>query len=217
MKQGLTEMIFILDRSGSMAGLEQDTIGGYNSLLEKQRAEDGEAIITTVLFDDKYELVHDRLPLTFVAGLTSNEYFVRGTTALLDAIGRSIQHIIQMRRRTAPDQQPERTIFVITTDGAENASWEFSADRIKTMIEYQQKNYHWEFLFLGANIDAVAAASHVGIASDRAVQYHADADGTALNYVVIGEAISQIRQSKRLDADWKERVEEDHRTRTKRS
>lgn len=216
MKQGLTELVFILDRSGSMMGLEQDTIGGYNSLLEKQRNTPGEAVITTVLFDDRYELIHDNTPLVYTGELTKKEYFVRGSTALLDAIGRTIQSVIQRRRTTKPEDRPEKTIFVITTDGAENSSWEYSPERIKSMIEYQTEMYHWEFLFLGANIDAVSIAGQFGIAADRAVQYHADSRGTQLNYAVLSEAISDFRASKQgLRSDWKQQIDEDYKKRQK--
>ncbi len=215
-KNALTELVFILDRSGSMSGLESDTIGGYNSLLEKQKQEPGEALVTTVLFDDKAELLHDRLNLKEILPMTEKEYFVRGTTALLDAVGLTINKVVEQTRRTPKELQPQHTLFVITTDGMENASREFNYEKVRRMIEHQQERYNWEFLFLGANIDAVSAAEQFGIGEDKAVNYHADVQGTQLNYQVVGEAVSSLRANKKIDKDWKKRIEEDYENRGKK-
>ena len=212
MKKNLTELVFILDRSGSMSGLEKDTIGGFNSMLDKQRREDGDAVITTVLFDHEYELLHDRIPLAGVSNITERDYYVRGTTALLDAIGLTIRKTVHARRHTAESMRPDKTLFVIITDGMENASREFRAGQIRAMIE-EEKRYGWEFLFLGANIDAISAASKIGISADRAVNYHADAEGTRLNYEVLSETISNVRASRPMAADWKTRIDADYQSR----
>ena len=215
MKKGLTELVFILDRSGSMSGLESDTIGGYNSLLEKQKREEGECIITTVLFDDKYELLHDRINIKGVVPLTDKDYYVRGCTALLDAIGRTVSKVGNAQKHTAAEEQAEKVLFVITTDGMENASREYGYDKVRRMIERQKERYGWEFLFLGANIDAAETAARVGIQKDRAVNYHADAKGTSLNYQVLSQAICHLRTSdSSLASDWKDRIEEDYRSRS---
>lgn len=214
--RALTELVFILDRSGSMSGLESDTIGGYNSLLEKQKQEPGEALVTTVLFDDCVELLHDRLNLKEILPMTEKEYFVRGTTALLDAVGFTINKVVEQTRRTPREYQPQHTLFVITTDGMENASREFRVEQVRRMIEHRQERYHWEFLFLGANMDAVAAAEQFGIAEDKAVSYHADIQGTQLNYQVVGDAVSNLRANKKIDRDWKKRIEEDYESRGKK-
>ena len=190
MKKGLTELVFILDRSGSMSGLESDTIGGYNAMLEKQKEEAGEAVITTVLFDDKYELIHDRINLRGIEPITEKEYYVRGNTALLDAIGKTINKIGNVQKRTAEDERAEQVMVVITTDGMENASREFGYEKIRSMIERQKSKYGWEFIFLGANIDAVGTAERFGIDKDRAANFNADSEGTLLNYEVISEAVS---------------------------
>ena len=215
MKKGLTELVFILDRSGSMSGLESDTIGGYNSLLEKQKKEAGECLVTTVLFDDKYELLHDRIRLEGIAPITDREYFVRGSTALLDAIGRTISKIINAQKHTAEDEQAEKVMFVIITDGMENASWEYGYDKVKQMIEGQRDGYGWEFLFLGANMDAVKTASQFGIQADRVANYHADATGTLLSYGVVSEAISCLRESS-VPSDWKKKIDADYKKRKRR-
>lgn len=216
MKKGLTELVFILDRSGSMAGLESDTIGGYNSLLEKQKKEPGEATVTTVLFDDRYELLHDRISLRGIAPMTDKEYFVRGNTAMLDAIGKTINKIGNAQKHTAEDERAENVLIVITTDGLENASREFNYDKVRSMIEHQKSKYGWEFIFLGANIDAVATAQRVGINGSRAANYHADEAGTALNYAVISEAVSCMRASQPMPGNWKERIDADFKTRQSR-
>ena len=216
MKKGLTELVFIIDRSGSMSGLEDDTIGGFNAMLKEQQGVEGEAVVTTVLFDDRYELLHDRIPLQGVAPLTSGQYYVRGSTALLDAIGRTIQKIANIQRHTAPDMRADKVLFVITTDGYENASREYSYEKIRSMVELEQKEYGWEFLFLGANIDAIAVAGQVGISADRAVTYHADSAGTALNYDVVSEAVSYLRACAAVPPNWKQRIEQDFRSRKSR-
>lgn len=213
MKKGLTELVFILDRSGSMSGLESDTIGGYNSLLDKQKKEDGECVITTVLFDDKYELLHDRINIKGIVPITEREYFVRGSTALLDAIGRTIDKIGNAQKHTAEDERAEKVMIVITTDGMENASREYSYDKVRQMIERQKEKYGWEFIFLGANIDAVETAARFGISADRAANYHADSEGTQLNYKVVSDAVSGFRASRPISNDWKERIDEDYKKR----
>ena len=209
MKKGLTELVFILDRSGSMSGLESDTIGGYNALLEKQKKEPGEAVITTVLFDDKYELLHDRINIRGIVPITDREYYVRGITALLDAVGKTINKIGNAQKHTAEDERAEHVMFVITTDGMENASCEFSYAKVRKMIENQKSKYGWEFIFLGANIDAIATAERFGISEDRATNYNADSEGTSLNYAVISETVSCLRASRPIAEDWKDRIVED--------
>lgn len=213
MKTNRTELAFILDRSGSMCGLEADTIGGYNAMLEKQKKEAGEAIVTTVLFDDQYELLHDRIDLRGIAPITDREYYVRGSTALLDAIGKTIQKIANVQKRTAPELRADRVLFVITTDGHENASREYSYSKVKALVERQKKQYGWEFLFLGANIDAIATAQRFGIEADRAVDYHADGEGTQLNYQVLSETVSCVRAGAPIKENWKQRIEENFRSR----
>lgn len=213
MKKGLTELVFILDRSGSMSGLESDTIGGYNALLQKQKKEVGEAVITTVLFDDKYELLHDRINLRGIDSITDKEYFVRGSTALLDAVGKTISKIGNAQKHTAEDERAEHVMFIITTDGMENASREFNYEKIRQMIEHQKSKYGWEFIFLGANIDAIDTAERFGISKDRATNYNADSEGTLLNYEVISETVSCIRASRAISEDWKDRIEEDFKKR----
>ena len=213
MKKGLTELVFILDRSGSMSGLEADTIGGYNAMLEKQKKESGDAIITTVLFDDKYELLHDRINLRGIAPITDKEYFVRGNTALLDAVGKTINKIGNVQKHTGDNERAEHVMFVITTDGMENASREFSYEKIRQMIERQKSKYGWEFIFLGANIDAIATAERFGITKDRATNYNADSEGTMLNYQVISDTVSCFRASKAIKENWKDRIENDYKKR----
>ena len=216
MKQNLTELVFILDRSGSMAGLEKDTIGGFNAMIDKQRKEAGEAIISTVLFDNYCEVIHDRVPLSKVPHLTEREYYVRGCTALLDAVGNAIHHIGNVHKYAREEDRPEKTLFVITTDGMENASRKYTYDRLKAMIERQKEKYGWEFLFLGANIDAAKEAARFGIGADRAANYHADSVGTGVVYETVGEAICQVRTcAAPLSADWKKKVDADYRKRGK--
>ena len=213
MKKNLTEIIFIFDRSGSMSGLEADTIGGFNSMIEKQKKADGEAMISTVLFDNVSEVIHDRVSVLDIQPMTDKDYTVRGCTALLDAIGGAIHHIGNIHKYARAEDVPEHTLFVITTDGMENASRHYNAERVKQMIERQKARYGWEFLFLGANIDAVETARHFGIGADRAVNYHSDSAGTQLNYEVLSEAICAVRGSVQLGADWKKRIDEDFESR----
>ena len=213
MKKNLTEIVFILDRSGSMSGLEADTIGGFNSMIEKQRKESGEALISTILFDNVSEVLHDRVPVQKVAPMTDRDYFVCGGTALLDAIGGAIRHIGNIHKYARQEDVPEHTLFVITTDGMENASRRYDSETVKKMIERQKEKYGWEFLFLGANIDAVETARHFGIDADRAVNYHSDHEGTQLNYEVLSAAVSAVRHSAPLGRDWKRRIDEDFRSR----
>ena len=210
MNKNLTEIVFILDRSGSMAGLEADTVGGFNAMIEKQKREAGEALISTVLFDNVSEVLHDRVPVGKVAPLTDRDYTVRGCTALLDAIGGAIHHIGNVHKYAREDDRPAHTLFVITTDGMENASRRYDSGTVKHMIRRQQERYGWEFLFLGANIDAVETARHFGIGADRAVNYHADRCGTRLNYEVVGETISSLRADRAITPDWKDRIEADY-------
>lgn len=194
MEKGLTELVFILDKSGSMGGLESDTIGGYNAMLEKQKAVEGECHITTVLFDNSYELLHDRIDIKAVSPITEKEYAVGGSTALLDAIGRTIHKIGNAQKHTADDYRAERVMFIIITDGEENSSREYSADKVKAQIERQKTKYGWEFVFLGANIDAVETAGRFGIGADRAVDYLADSEGTNLNFTVMSAAVAEFRE-----------------------
>ena len=196
MKKGLTEIVFILDRSGSMSGLEVDTIGGYNSLIEKQKKEEGEAYISTVLFDDVCEVLHDRVELSEIKLMTDKEYYVRGCTALLDALGGAIHHIGNVHKYAREEDRPEKTLFIITTDGQENASQQYSYEKVKKMVARQKEKYGWEFLFLGANIDAVAEAARFGISKDRAVKYHNDKAGTEVNYRALNRAVSGVRSCK---------------------
>ena len=215
MRKNLTELVFILDRSGSMCGLEADTIGGFNSMIEKQKREPGEALVSTVLFDHESTVLHDRVPLGCVAPMTARDYSVRGSTALLDAIGGAIHHIGNVHKYARPEDVPEHTLFVITTDGMENASRRYSADKVKAMIERQKSKYGWEFLFLGANIDAVETAQHFGIGADRAVSFMSDHIGTALNYDVVCEAVRTVRCAQPLSSSWKSRIEADVQKRGK--
>lgn len=210
----MTELIFILDRSGSMSGLEKDTIGGFNSMLEKQRKEPGDAVISTVLFDNQVEVIHDRVPIADVPDLTDGEYFVRGCTALLDAIGGAIHHIGNVHKYARKEDVPEKTLFIITTDGLENASRYYTYDRVRYMINRQKERYGWEFLFLGANMDAAAEAQRFGIDGAMAADYHCDQVGTALNYEVLSEAIASVRAGTApLSADWKKKIDADYKRR----
>ena len=214
MKKNLTELVIILDRSGSMGGLESDTIGGYNGMLEKQKATEGEVLVSTVLFDGRSEVLYDRVPLAEVPKMTEKDYYVRGCTALLDAIGGAIHHIGNIHKYAREEDRPEKTIFVITTDGMENASREYSYDRVKEMVERQQEKYGWEFLFLGANMDAIGTAGRFGIRADRAANFHSDHIGTALNYEVLADTVCEMRVSRaRIDGSWKDRIDEDYRNR----
>ena len=213
MKKNLTELVFILDRSGSMAGLEKDTIGGFNAMIEKQRAEAGEAIISTVLFDNTSEVIHDRLTLENVPRLTEKEYYVRGCTALLDAVGGAIHHIGNVHKYAREEDRPEKTLFVITTDGMENASRRYTYDKVKAQIIRQKEKYGWEFLFLGANIDAHREAARFGIDEDRAANYHADRQGTGVIYEAVSETVCNFRASRPMAANWKQRIDEDYKKR----
>ncbi len=195
MKKNATELVFILDKSGSMSGLEKDTIGGFNSMLEKQKKVGGECRITTVLFDHTYTLLHDRNDIRAVAPMTQKEYFVGGSTALLDAIGTTIHRIATAQKHAVPDERAQKVMFVIITDGEENSSTEYTADKIRSMIEWEKEKYGWEFLFLGANIDAVQTASRYGIGADRAVDYVPDAKGTQLNFEAMAETVACYRMS----------------------
>ncbi|MGI6072581.1 MAG: vWA domain-containing protein [Lachnospiraceae bacterium] len=212
-KNNVTELVFILDRSGSMGGLEKDTIGGFNSMIEKQKSQEGECYVSTILFDNESEVLHDRISLTEIPKMTEEEYFVRGSTALIDAIGGAINHIENIHRHARPDEVPEHTMFVITTDGKENASREYRAEQVREMIERQKKKHNWEFLFIGANIDAVETAAKYGIDRDRAVDYHADAKGTRVLYETVSKTIGSFRASKSLDENWAEDIEKDFKSR----
>ena len=216
MKKNLTELVFILDRSGSMAGLERDTIGGFNAMIEKQKREQGEAIVSTVIFDNVSEVIHDRVPLERIKPITERDYYVRGCTALLDAVGGAIHHIGNVHKYAREEDRPEKTLFVITTDGMENASRKYSYGRLKEMIERQKEKYGWEFLFLGANIDAAKEAARFGITADRAANYRADSVGTGVIYESVSEAITQVRAcAAPLSADWKENIDADFKKRSK--
>lgn len=198
MKKDLVELVFILDRSGSMSGLEEQTIGGFNRLISEQKEVKGEAIVSTVLFDDAFEVIHNRLPIQRIESMTSKEYYVRGSTALLDAIGRSIVKIRHIHQKLDEEAKPEKTLFFIITDGMENASKEFDYTHIKDYIELQKEKYGWEFIFMGANIDAIKTAKKFGVDSNRAVQYHSDEQGTNLNYRVMSETIRDLRVNKTI-------------------
>ena len=216
MKNNITELVFILDRSGSMAGLESDTIGGFNAMIEKQKKEDGECYISTVLFDNVSEVLHDRVKLSDIKPMTDKEYTVRGCTALIDALGGAIHHIGNIHKYARPEDVPEHTMFVITTDGMENASQRYTSDQVKRMIERQKEKYGWEFLFIGANIDVVETAQRYGISSDRAVNYNADAEGTGILYESVACAVSNVRKCASLDKGWRERLDRDFEKRWER-
>lgn len=220
MKKNLTELVFILDRSGSMGGLEADTIGGFNSLLDKQKREEGEALISTVLFDNEIQVLHDRVRLEDVAHMTERDYFVRGCTALLDAVGGAIHHISTVQKYAREEDKPEKTLFIITTDGMENASRQYGYEKVKKMVEEKKEKQSWEFLFLGANIDAIKVAGQFGIHSDHAVNFENDSEGTQLNYEVLSRAVSQVRANacmpQALSASWKGDIETDYKKRHRR-
>lgn len=196
MKKGLTEIIFILDRSGSMSGLEADTIGGFNSMIQKQKKGEGEVIVSTVLFDDKVVVLHDRINVKKIKPMNDDQYYVRGCTALLDAVGGALHHIGNVHKYAREEDRPEKTLFIITTDGMENASTRYTYKKVKSMVEYQKKRYGWEFIFLGANIDAIEVAGRFGIQSSRAVNYENDSKGTRLNYKILSETVTKMRMSK---------------------
>lgn len=213
MKNNITELVFILDRSGSMSGLESDTIGGFNSLIEKQRKQDGECYVSTILFDNVSEVLHDRVKLADIPKMTDNDYTVRGCTALIDAIGGAIDHISTIHKYAREEDVPEHTMFVITTDGMENASHIYSSKKVKKMIENKKKKNNWEFLFIGANIDAVETAKTFGISEDRAVNYHADKKGTSVLYNAVSNAVCKVRACAPLTAEWCEEINEDYQQR----
>ena len=196
MRKGLTEVVFILDRSGSMSGLESDTIGGFNSLLEKQRKEEGEAYISVVLFDDVSDVIYDRVPVSKVEPMNDRQYYVRGCTALLDAVGGAVHHIANVHKYAREEDRPEKTLFIVTTDGMENASRIYTYAKVRQMVEKERNEYGWEFLFLGANIDAINVADRFGIQAERAINYESDSIGTQLNYNVLSDALSAVRKSK---------------------
>ncbi|MFC3211555.1 vWA domain-containing protein [Planomicrobium okeanokoites] len=216
MKNEMTELVFILDKSGSMAGLEKDTIGGFNALVEKQRKLQGDVRVTTVLFNQSYELLHDRISLKGISPLTEDDYEVGGTTALLDAIGSTVQKIANAQKRTMEEERADKVMFVITTDGMENASCEYKYKKINEMIASQKQKFNWEFIFLGANIDAVATARQFGVEEEFAVEYHADPEGTQLNYQVLSEAVTSFRTGKSIDRNWKKDIEKDYKSRAKK-
>ena len=215
MKKGLTEIVFILDRSGSMSGLEKDTIGGFNSLIEKQKKEEGQCLVSTVLFDYDSDVIHDRVDIHKVNPLTEKEYFARGSTALLDAIGRAIHHIGNVHKYAREEDKPGKTLFVITTDGMENSSRQYTYSKVKQLVQRQKEKYGWEFMFLGANIDALETAESFGIDRDMAVDYKNDAAGTALNYQVLSDTIKSVRRAPHrvINRQWKCSIEEDYRNR----
>lgn len=216
MGNGITELVFLLDRSGSMAGLESDTIGGFNALIEKQRKQDGICFVSTVLFDHVSEVLHDRVRLEDVKKMTDNDYTARGCTALIDAIGCAIHHIGNIHKYARPEDVPEHTMFVITTDGLENASHIYSSDEVKKMVERQKETYGWEFLFIGANIDSVETAKHFGIGADRAVNYHADRMGTTMVFDAVSETVCTVRANRPLAASWSDRIHADYQSRKKK-
>ncbi len=216
MKNNITELVFILDRSGSMSGLESDTIGGFNSMIEKQKKQDGECYVSTVLFDDVSEVIHDRIKLSEIPKMTDEDYTVRGCTALIDAIGDAIHHIGNIHKYVRPEDVPEHTMFVITTDGQENASHRYDADTVRHMIGRQKKKYGWEFLFIGANIDAIETAARYGIDKDRAVNYKADGEGTRVLYESVSNAVCCMRASAPLEADWSAEIDADFKRRNRK-
>ncbi|MBR4360149.1 MAG: VWA domain-containing protein [Clostridia bacterium] len=216
MKKNLTEMVFILDKSGSMQGLEKDTIGGFNSMIERQKMQEGEALVSTVLFSNDSRVIHDRVDIRRIEPLTDRQYYVGGCTALIDAIGGAIHHIGNVHKYAREEDVPEHTVFIITTDGMENASHRYSSDEVKQMVKRQKEKYGWEFLFLGANIDAVETAAHFGIMEDRAVTFHNDARGQKLNYEVLSKTVSAFRACAPVGREWKEEIEEDFKSRKAR-
>ncbi|SDB18625.1 vWA domain-containing protein [Eubacterium oxidoreducens] len=225
MRENLTELVFILDKSGSMSGLESDTIGGFNSMVAKQQKEEGEALVSTILFDNAIYVIHDRVPIGDVKELTEDDYYVRGCTALLDAVGGAIHHIGNVHKYAREEDRPAKTLFVIITDGLENASRGYSFRDVKKMIEHEKEKYNWEFLFLGANIDAIEVAGSMGISKDRAANYNHDEEGTQLNYRVLDMAVSRARKCKHGEdmnaaftgGEWKEDIDRDYKRRSSRN
>ena len=215
MKNGITELVFILDRSGSMAGLEKDTIGGFNAMIERQKELDGKVFVSTVLFSNESEVIHDRKDLREVQPMTSKEYYVGGGTALLDAIGGAIHHIGNVHKYARPEDRPAKTLFIITTDGMENASRKYSYEKVRSMIERQKEKYGWEFVFLGANIDAAKEAARFGISEDYAANYHADSVGTAVIYEAMSEVVCNVRANRPMSKEWKRNVDADYKKRGK--
>ena len=215
MKNNVTELVFILDRSGSMAGLEGDTIGGFNSMIEKQKKQDGVCYVSTVLFDDVSEVLYDRVKLEDIPKMTDRDYTVRGCTALIDAIGGAIHHIGNIHKYARPEDVPEHTLFVITTDGQENTSRRYTSEQVKKMIERQKKKHGWEFLFIGANIDAVETAARYGIGRDRAVNYNADGEGTNILYESVAKAVYSVRANAAISDDWSDEINTDYQKRGK--
>lgn len=209
MKNNTTELVFILDRSGSMSGFESDTIGGFNSILDKQKKTDGKCYVTTVLFSDHSKLLHDRVDISEVKPLTDDDYRVGGCTALLDAVGKTIRHIAKIHKYARPEDVPEKTLFVITTDGYENASHRFDADEVKRMVEHEKEKYGWEFIFLGADIDAVETAGRIGIDRSRAANYRKDTVGNETMFCSVNEAITMARACAPIDDSWKADVDRD--------
>ena len=209
----ITELVFILDRSGSMSGLEGDTVGGFNTMIEKQKKQNAPCYVSTVLFNNTSEVLYDRVKLGEVQKMTEEDFFVGGSTALMDAIGGAIHHIGNIHKYIRPEDVPANTMFVIMTDGMENASRRYSSEQVKQMIERQKKRYGWEFLFIGANIDAVETAARYGIDADRAVNYHADKEGTRVVYQSVANAVCSLRENKELRADWSEEINKDYQSR----
>ena len=215
MKKNLTEIVFILDKSGSMSGLEKDTIGGYNSFIERQKKVEGEAYVSTVLFSNYSNVIHDRVPLEKIEPMTEEQYTTDGCTALLDAIGGAIKHIGNVHKYAREEDRPEKTVFVITTDGQENSSHEYTYEKIKKLISRQQEKYGWEFMFLGANMDAISEASKLVIRKDRAVRYECDAAGTMLNFACVSEAMVDFREGREMTEGWKTKIEKYHKQKNK--
>ena len=216
MKNNTTELVFILDKSGSMAGLESDTIGGFNAMIEKQKNEEGNCFVSTVLFSNYSQVLHDRKNLTDITPLTSKDYQVGGCTALIDAIGGAIHHIGNIHKYARSEDVPAHTMFIITTDGMENASQRYTSEKVKAMIERQKSLYGWEFLFIGANIDAVETARRYGISENNAVNYNADSEGTGVLYESVCEAVRYTRNNQKLDRSWRERLDADFQQRGKK-
>lgn len=210
------EVVFILDRSGSMSGLEEDTIGGFNSMVEQQKAEGNEILWSTVLFDHETEVIHDRAPLDKVEPLDRDKYFVRGSTALLDAVGGAIHHIANVHKYAREEDLPDKTLFVITTDGMENSSLCYSYDKVKRMIEKEKEQYGWEFIFLGANIDAEGMAERMGIDRSRAARFHNDGAGIACNYTMVSHVASDLSFGQ-INESRLEEVRRDYKSRKKHS